>query len=225
MTGPLNMNGFAISNVATGNTPGSVATLAQAMPIGAVIDFTGYTAPAGWMLCYGQAISRSTYAALFAIIGTNFGSGDGSTTFNLPDLRGRVVAGLNNMGGVVSGRLGSGAGFSVSGANPNVIGAAAGVEAPVLTLGQLPTGINSRNVNQPITVSTSQPVIYGAFYTSTTNGGGAGFSYWTTGTSGFLQSAGSADVEVTSNNTGGQAHNNVQPTMVLTKIIKVSYDG
>lgn len=57
------------------------------------------TAPAGWLLCAGQAVSRTRYAALFAAIGTTFGAGDGSTTFNLPDLRGRAFAGLDNMGG------------------------------------------------------------------------------------------------------------------------------
>ena len=54
--------------------------------------FTG-TAPTGWLLCNGDAVSRSTYADLFAVIGTTFGVGDGSTTFNVPDFRGRVPAG------------------------------------------------------------------------------------------------------------------------------------
>ena len=53
--------------------------------------FTG-TAPTGWLLCNGDAVSRSTYADLFAVIGTTFGVGDGSTTFNVPDFRGRVPA-------------------------------------------------------------------------------------------------------------------------------------
>lgn len=54
--------------------------------------FTG-TAPTGWLLCNGDAVSRSTYADLFAVIGTTYGSGNGSTTFNVPDFRGRVPAG------------------------------------------------------------------------------------------------------------------------------------
>lgn len=53
------------------------------------------TAPTGWLLCQGQAVSRTTYAALFAIIGTTYGSGDGSTTFNLPNLQGRVPVGFD----------------------------------------------------------------------------------------------------------------------------------
>ena len=63
------------------------------------------TAPNGWLLCYGQAVSRETYDQLFAAIGTIYGSGDGATTFNLPDLRGRTIVGLNNMGGSDSGVL------------------------------------------------------------------------------------------------------------------------
>ena len=57
------------------------------MPVGCVIPFAGAAAPTGWLLCQGQAVSRTTYAQLFSVIGTTYGSGDGSTTFNLPDMR------------------------------------------------------------------------------------------------------------------------------------------
>jgi phage-related tail fiber protein len=67
-------------------------------PPGTLIDFAGATAPQGWLLCDGSAISRTEYAALFAAIGTAHGVGDGSTTFNLPDLRGEFRRGLDNMG-------------------------------------------------------------------------------------------------------------------------------
>jgi microcystin-dependent protein len=77
----------------------------SAPPSGIVSPFAGAAAPTGWLMCYGQAVSRTTYAALFAAIGTTYGAGDGATTFNLPDLRGRVIAGLDNMGGVSAGRL------------------------------------------------------------------------------------------------------------------------
>lgn len=66
------------------------------MPTGSVIPYAGESAPDGWLLCDGAAVSRTTYAALFAVIGTTFGSGDGSTTFNLPDLRGRVAVGVTS---------------------------------------------------------------------------------------------------------------------------------
>lgn len=68
-------------------------TLWADCPLGIINAFGGTTAPEGWLLCQGQAISRTEYADLFAVIGTNFGSGDGSTTFNLPDLRGEFLRG------------------------------------------------------------------------------------------------------------------------------------
>ena len=74
-------------------------------PAGSVIAFAGSSAPTDWLLCYGQAVSRTTYATLFAVISTTYGVGDGTTTFNLPDLRGRTVAGVDNMGGTDAGRL------------------------------------------------------------------------------------------------------------------------
>lgn len=71
-------------------------TLYADAPLGTILAYGGATAPAGWMLCQGQAISRTTYAKLYEIIGTAFGSGDGSTTFNLPDLRGEFLRGAGN---------------------------------------------------------------------------------------------------------------------------------
>ena len=65
-----------------------------ASPLGAVIAFAGSVAPAGWILCDGRAISRTGFSQLFAVIGTTYGAGDGSTTFNVPDLRGRAVYGV-----------------------------------------------------------------------------------------------------------------------------------
>lgn len=62
--------------------------------IGAMQPYAGSTAPTGWLLCDGTAISRTTYANLFSVIGTTYGSGDGSSTFNLPDLRQRFVMGV-----------------------------------------------------------------------------------------------------------------------------------
>jgi microcystin-dependent protein len=64
------------------------------LPVGALIPFAGSSAPDGFLLCNGDAVSRTTYAELFAEIGTTFGEGDGSTTFNLPDFRGRMPIGV-----------------------------------------------------------------------------------------------------------------------------------
>lgn len=65
------------------------------MPTGSILEYGGTTAPVGWLLCDGSAVSRTTYATLFAVIGTAYGVGDGSTTFNVPDRRGRVSIGAN----------------------------------------------------------------------------------------------------------------------------------
>ena len=78
------------------------------VPSGSLQPFAGATAPNGWLMCFGQAISRTTYADLFAAIGTTHGVGNGSTTFNVPDLRGRTIAGKDNMGGSAANRLTSG---------------------------------------------------------------------------------------------------------------------
>ena len=75
------------------------------VPIGAMMSYGGAAAPTGWLLCYGQAVNRTTYAALFAVLGTAYGPGDASTTFNLPDKRGRVPIGADNMGGTPANRV------------------------------------------------------------------------------------------------------------------------
>lgn len=75
------------------------------VPVGSAVEYYGSTAPAGWLFAAGQEVSRTTYAALFAAIGTTYGVGDGSTTFNLPDSRGRVVVGRDNMGGTPANRV------------------------------------------------------------------------------------------------------------------------
>ena len=71
------------------------APVIQAIP-GLIEPFAGSTVPAGYLLCDGAAVSRTTYATLFAVIGTTFGAGDGETTFNLPDLGGRVPLGASS---------------------------------------------------------------------------------------------------------------------------------
>lgn len=90
-------------------------------------------APSGWLLCYGQAISRTTYSILFAAIGTTYGAGDGSTTFNVPDLRGRVPVGLDNMGGSNANVL-----TNTYNPNRNTLGGAIGEESHQLTIPEMP---------------------------------------------------------------------------------------
>lgn len=74
------------------------------IPPGTITMFGGSVAPAGWLLCRGQAVSRTTYAALFAAIGINYGGGDGVTTFNVPDMRGEFPRGHDAGRGVDPGR-------------------------------------------------------------------------------------------------------------------------
>ena len=115
---PADVAGTNVINVpaTTGTmvTTGDVGTVTKTMlagssefglPVGAVIHVAMTSAPSGYLKANGAAVSRTTYADLFAAIGTTFGSGDGSTTFNLPDLRGEFVRGWDDSRGVDSGRL------------------------------------------------------------------------------------------------------------------------
>lgn len=105
-----------------------LAALAQyeasiaAVPIGAQMSFSGNTLPPGWLFCDGSAVSRSTYSNLFTVIGTQYGTGDGSTTFNLPDKRGRMSLGADNMNGSPASRVT----FAGSGVNADVVGSGGG---------------------------------------------------------------------------------------------------
>ena len=93
---------------------GSTAGGFEIMPSGSIIAFGGAAAPdAGWLLCAGADISRTTYARLFAVIGTAYGTGDGSSTFGLPDLRDRVLLGKGTNNGTVGTETGSAAASSV----------------------------------------------------------------------------------------------------------------
>jgi len=68
-------------------------------PVGNIVPYGNAVAPAGWLICDGSAISRTTYSDLFSVIGAAYGNGDGSTTFNLPDLRGRFIRGHDDGAG------------------------------------------------------------------------------------------------------------------------------
>ena len=93
---------------------GSTAGGFEIVPSGSIIAFGGAAAPdAGWLLCDGSNVSRTTYARLFAAISTAYGTGDGGTTFGLPDLRDRVLLGKGSNNGTVGTETGSVAASSV----------------------------------------------------------------------------------------------------------------
>jgi len=73
-----------------------VSTTTSSVPVGSIMSYAGATAPTGWLLCSGQAVSRATYADLYSAISTTYGIGNGSTTFNLPDLGNRFVVGVGS---------------------------------------------------------------------------------------------------------------------------------
>jgi microcystin-dependent protein len=114
----------AYKTQATNSLNGSISALVL-VPVGSVVPYAGTSVPANWWACDGQLLSRTSYAALFAVIGTAWGAGDGLTTFGIPDLRGRTLLGLD---------IGA---TRTPGAT--TIGAAAGVSSVALTTAQLPS--------------------------------------------------------------------------------------
>lgn len=164
------------------------------LPAGSIIPYGGSSAPTGFLLCDGSAVSRTTYATLFAALddGAIYGTGDGSSTFNLPDLRGRVVAGQDDMGGSSANNL---TGFS-GGVNGDNLGATGGSEKHTLTIAQMPSHNH--------TVTEHEDPDGTAFNNIGSEGGASSFDRTST----------------TTNTGGGGAHNNVQPTIILNYIIR-----
>lgn len=160
------------------------------MPIGVIMPYAGASAPTGYLFCDGDAVSRATYSDLFGIIGVTYGAGDGSTTFALPDLRGRVIAGQDDMGGSSANNL--------TDAQADQLGGTLGNETHTLTATELPAhthgGLTDIDPNGGDGGSSSDP---GVDYV-TSNGAGT----------------------VSGSTGGGGAHNNVQPTFILNYIIK-----
>jgi microcystin-dependent protein len=123
----------------TGTSTVYIAAAAQdywaLLPIGAILPYGGATEPPKFLFGYGQNVSRTTYADLFTVYGTTYGAGDGLTTFGLPDLRGRVVAGQDDMGGTSANRL---TGLT-GGVDGDVLGGTGGSQSHTQTTAEMPT--------------------------------------------------------------------------------------
>jgi len=194
----------------------------RGVEVGTVVDFAGATAPSLWLMCYGQAVSRTTYAELYDVIGTAHGAGDGSTTFNLPDCRGRVVAGKDDMGGSSANRLTNQSG----GLNGATLGATGGAETHELTEGQLPAHTHGAGTYE--TASGGAHTHNLEIPTKANESGSGGIAAGSDSSAGNVtvsagaQSSGAHThtISGSSGSTGsGTAHNNVQPTIVFNKII------
>lgn len=177
------------------------------VPVGASIEFWGSTAPnSSFVIPAGQAISRTTYSVLFGIISTTYGAGDGSTTFNLPNPAGRVVVQKESSATLLT--------SSYFGGNSTTLGATGGSESNTLTTAQLPA--HNHAVSDP---GHSHGVTQNAITGSTTTGGG-GFPAGSNG--GASISVNSATTGISTTNTGsGNAHNNVQPTLIANRIMRI----
>jgi microcystin-dependent protein len=119
---------YMISQI-TGKTYWYEDAEASLTPTGAMLIWPTDTAPTGFLLCYGQAVNRTTYSILFGVIGTTFGVGDSSTTFNVPDMRGRFPLGQDDLGGTGADR--------VTAVNADAVGLAAGTETHAHTTGDV----------------------------------------------------------------------------------------
>ena len=218
-TAPTPVGGDNSTKIATTAFVTTAIGNSVSVPIGAVMDWPWASGgiPSWSLLPYGQAISRTTYSALAALAsaaGYPHGSGDGSTTFNLPDYRGRVGAGKDDMGGVTANRITA----AVSGVNGATLGATGGSEGVTLTTAQIPAHNHSISITDPghthqITIAVQNfsggsdvdlrndtSTSFGQTYTSTSS---------TTGISASAANAG-----------GGGSHLNLTPTIIVNKIIR-----
>lgn len=182
-SGSINMGSQKITNLADGTSSGDAVNKGQLdvmVPIGGVIMFAGSTGydTSVWQLCDGSAISRTTFATLFARLGTAHGAGDGSTTFNVPDLRGQFVVGVGQGSGLTN----------------RALGANGGEESVTLSATQMPSHTHSGTTDSGGVAHTHS--------VSGTSGSGGGHSH-----SGTTASGGASHTHGVSGTTGGQSAN------------------
>jgi microcystin-dependent protein len=204
--GPVSVPQGVTSLIATDATNGAYIMSTSTAP-GQLAPFAGSTAPAGWLLCYGQAISRTGYPYLFSALSTTYGTGNGTTTFNLPDLRGRSIFGLDNMGGPAAGRLvGSNTGNITA---PTTLGSTGGEENHILLAAETAPHLH------PIT---DKQHLHTAGVPTNQGGAGGGGPFLT-----YIGNTGLAYTGITSTDNsvgGGGSHNNTPPGIVMNWIIK-----
>jgi microcystin-dependent protein len=183
------------------------------IPIGGLMPYLGATAPnSSFVLPFGQAVSRTTYATLFSLVGTTFGAGDGSTTFNILDLRGRGIFGQDNMGGSAANRI------TVAGGNfdGTVLGGTGGGQNHTLVQAELPAikpGITITDPGHIHSFSAAQ-IVGGA------NVGGSNFAVGTQGANTASATTG-ISAAFTSNLGSGNAMPVLSPAMTLPYILRV----
>ena len=140
---------------------GAVSVL---MPTASIMPYAGSSAPTGYLLCDGAAISRSTYSTLFGVLATTYGAGDGSSTFNIPDLQGRVIAGHG-------GTLLSGSADAIGATNAH------STKTHTLSIAEMPAHDHTYNRTNNVTAGGSMAIedgpVTGTATSSSTGGGGA----------------------------------------------------
>jgi microcystin-dependent protein len=160
------------------------------IPLGAGLDFWGTAAPnSSFAFPYGQAISRTTYTTLFGMVGTTYGAGDGSTTFNLPDKRGRISVALDTMGGTASGRVTSASG----GIDGTTAGATGGGQTYTMQRSDMPNvapTFTGTTGTVSVTSNDGKSYVAGSLVGVGSGGGGA-VAPATGGTAGTVSSSGS----------------------------------